>query len=161
MANHRNHTLSDLFQFELSSHDQTRVSDEIIQHKRNGETMDGTAELETDLCRSGWRHPWSVHPQCAWWRDDPLGPAVMHPSPPQRPGQSAPHSGWNVPEKHSWVKALLTSHINNKLFDSSDKVKYDMTNLYWSLWGRWVNAAANIDGIQQRRQNSSERKIWL
>lgn len=39
----------------------------------------------------------------------------MPPSPPQHPGQSAPHSGWNVPEKHSWIKAVQTSNIKNQL----------------------------------------------
>lgn len=65
-----------------------------------------STELETDLCRSGWRPPWSVHPLCAEWRDDPWAPAVMHPSPPQQP---VSHSGWNVPEEHSRVK--VTGHL--------------------------------------------------
>lgn len=76
-------------------------TDHIIQHKRNRETRARETELGTDLRRSGWRQPWSVHPLCAWWRDVPSGPAVMHPSRPQHLKQSAPHSGWNVPEKQS------------------------------------------------------------
>lgn len=43
-------------------------------------------------------------------------------------------------ETHSWVKALQTSHINNQLFDSSNRVNHDdVRRLYWSQWGSLFN----------------------
>lgn len=65
-----------------------------------GETTEGRQQTATDLCRSGWRQPWSVRPRRAWWTGGPLAPVATHPSPPRRPGRSAPRWGWTVPEEH-------------------------------------------------------------
>lgn len=58
-------------------------------------------QTATDLCRSGWRRPWSARPRHAWWTGGPWAPAATRPSPPRRPGRSAPRSGWTVPEERS------------------------------------------------------------
>lgn len=63
------------------------------------ETTERWKKTATDLCHSGWRQPWSVRPRHAWWMGGPLAPVATHPSPPQRPGWSAPHWGWTVPEE--------------------------------------------------------------